>query len=261
MKRVLIYSTSGRSGFEFDTNATTWEELQKDLSQNQVPYSGMKAVLGESRLTLESPKAQVPQQNFTLFLMPKKTKSGDTYDNMSYKECRAAIKVAIEIASNKDDAKEHFSVDGKNYTQTKTEDMKINLRKWFSKGSAKVTEEPAEKPVAEKVVESEVIESKVVKEEEVDKEEPRTTESLLKSVHTSMKMILRRPFVDDLTEENIDSLEESAGAVSAILSDIVIKREEEEKEKQRLLAVEEKKSKLSKEAKAISREFGDLKNL
>lgn len=76
MSKVLIYSTSGRSGFEFETTATTWEELQRDLSTNQVSYDGMKAVLGESRLTLESPKAQIPQLDFTLFLMPIKTKSG-----------------------------------------------------------------------------------------------------------------------------------------------------------------------------------------
>lgn len=75
-RKLTIFNTIGNNKQVINTNATTWEGLQNELSQNGVNYSGMRAVVGESQVTLESSQAILPQEDFTLFLMPQKVKSG-----------------------------------------------------------------------------------------------------------------------------------------------------------------------------------------
>ena len=60
-----------------ETEATIWGELKTALSENGVSYEKMKAVIGETKLTLEADNALLPTEGFTLFLMNKKTKAGD----------------------------------------------------------------------------------------------------------------------------------------------------------------------------------------
>lgn len=73
-----------------ESAASTWEELQRDLSTAGVAYSGMKVIIGESQLTLESSQAQLPEGDFMLFMVPEKVKSGcdddmiDTEDGIAF---------------------------------------------------------------------------------------------------------------------------------------------------------------------------------
>lgn len=76
MKRVTVYSTVGQQKHEVTVSANNWGELQRELSEHGVGTSGMKAVIGESQVTLESNQAEVPSNDFTLFLLPQKVKSG-----------------------------------------------------------------------------------------------------------------------------------------------------------------------------------------
>lgn len=76
MKQVTVYSTAGQNKRVIETTAATWGELQNLLADQGVSYSGMKAVVGETQVTLESNAAMVPDSNFTLFLLPQKVKSG-----------------------------------------------------------------------------------------------------------------------------------------------------------------------------------------
>jgi len=75
-----------------ETAASTWEELQRDLSTAGVAYSGMKVLVGETQVTLESSQAQLPDGDFMLFMVPEKVKSGcdedlvDTEDGISFDE-------------------------------------------------------------------------------------------------------------------------------------------------------------------------------
>lgn len=100
MKQVTVYSTSlGTESKIFSTNARTFGELINDLSSNGIEYNSgnMKAILG-TRVTLESREAQLPEGNFQLFLLPKKTKSGritiyDNYENLSDLERRQLDKI------------------------------------------------------------------------------------------------------------------------------------------------------------------------
>ena len=86
MKTVTVYQTRGQQApVKVETTANTWGELKKDLSSNNVDYSGMKAIIGETKTVLELENAVLPKgltiagqitDNFTLFLSPAKQKAG-----------------------------------------------------------------------------------------------------------------------------------------------------------------------------------------
>lgn len=76
MKSVLVYSTVGSNRKEIQSAAVSWSELKRELAQNGISAEGMKAVVGQTQVTLESPDAQLPNEPFTLFLYPVQVKSG-----------------------------------------------------------------------------------------------------------------------------------------------------------------------------------------
>ena len=121
MRNIKVYSTSGRTNVNLATEATTFSQLKNELDGQGISTSSMKCVIGESKLTLESDNAILPETDFTLFIMPKKTKSGADYSNMSRTECYAAIKGLIETQG--ETASNHFNSE-KNYTNKTTSDLK-----------------------------------------------------------------------------------------------------------------------------------------
>jgi hypothetical protein len=76
-RRVTVYNTLGQNERSVNSDALTWGELQSHLLQAGVSFSGMKAVVGDTQVTLESRDAQIPQTEFTLFLLPGKVRSGN----------------------------------------------------------------------------------------------------------------------------------------------------------------------------------------
>ncbi len=78
-RTVTVYNSVGQAKREVTSSADTWNQLQRDLDMAGIPYSQMKSVVGETRNTLESGEAQLPQGNFTLFLLPTKVKSGVSF--------------------------------------------------------------------------------------------------------------------------------------------------------------------------------------
>lgn len=77
-RSIIIYSTQGNSeGTTINTDVDTWGKLKPILNQNNVPHDGMKVIIGETKNDLTSDDAILPKENFTLFLMPTRTKSGD----------------------------------------------------------------------------------------------------------------------------------------------------------------------------------------
>lgn len=77
MKSVTIISSNTNEPKTINTSATTWAELQADLTSNQIQFSGMKAMVRETRVNLEASNAVLPTGSFTLFLTPGKIKSGN----------------------------------------------------------------------------------------------------------------------------------------------------------------------------------------
>jgi hypothetical protein len=258
MKKVLIYSTTGSNGKIVETEAAEWGDLQTSLTEAGVSFDGMKAIL-DSRVTLESSRAQLPTSDFTLFLMPLKTKSGlemIDIEGLSYYECRAMIRNIIINADDEEAAKLHFTVNGKNYTQTTTINMKINLKKWFKNLSGKKVNPQSEKvskPVVEEKVEAEVIEIPEIPFEKVTKS---TTSLPLGTKVLDVITSIINYFFDNIL--NTSETNELTGILkSAELLN--------EKIKARLDAIakieaeaKEKIDKLNSEASELSREFSDI---
>jgi hypothetical protein len=77
-KNVTVFNTHGQNRNVLrGVTATNWAQLQDLLRRNNIPYEGMRAVVGDTQVTLESDGAQIPPQDFTLFLLPSKVKSGN----------------------------------------------------------------------------------------------------------------------------------------------------------------------------------------
>lgn len=129
MKKITVYSTLGKNATEFNSNGATWKDVQREMSDLRISYSGMKAVIGETRLTLESEKAIVPETDFTLYLMPIKTKSG-----ADRKELFAQMKAAVD---SKQAEKSQFMVEGKNMTQLSTSTLEELWAKFQGTGTSK----------------------------------------------------------------------------------------------------------------------------
>lgn len=123
-KVVTIFTTAGQNGKKVNFSGTTWGELKTVFRENGVNYEGMKAVIGGSQLTVEADAAALPSENFKMFLLPVKTKSGVS-------ESRARIQGIIKKYSDK--GKAHFNKD-KNYTQKKEDELVKLLKTWDKKG-------------------------------------------------------------------------------------------------------------------------------
>ena len=81
-RKVITYSTLGDNMKEVYSSATTWGELQGDLTRAGVRFDGMKVMTNPGQVTLESLQAELPEGEFQLFIMPQKVKSGTDDDDM-----------------------------------------------------------------------------------------------------------------------------------------------------------------------------------
>ena len=140
LKNVTVFMTVGKKSVQFQSGARTWKELQSALNEVGMKHAGMKAVIGETRNTLESDQALLPDTDFTLFLMPIKVKSGNE---------RSDLFELIKAAVAKNPAlKQRFIVDGKNMTQLSTDTLKTL---WAKHGTGGTVAAPAAAEKAGKV--------------------------------------------------------------------------------------------------------------
>jgi len=98
MRKVTIYSTIGNDMKEVMVSSMNWGDLQGELSRNGVNSNGMKAIIGDSQLTLESNQAELPMGDFTLFFMPQKVKSGAWNDDEDDEPRLSGYPASIENA-------------------------------------------------------------------------------------------------------------------------------------------------------------------
>jgi hypothetical protein len=113
------------------SSATTWGALQSDLRSQGISYNKMKAVIGETRHTLEADGASLPEQGFTLFLMNKKTKAGlgKEFNSYKYGQLRGTVRVIL----TDDPSSADLFNKTKNYTTKKGDELLAMLKKY--KGS------------------------------------------------------------------------------------------------------------------------------
>ena len=75
-RTITVNSSNGQPQQQIITIARTWGEFQVELREKNITFAGMKAIIGETRNELSSNQAILPDGNFNVFLLPKKTKSG-----------------------------------------------------------------------------------------------------------------------------------------------------------------------------------------
>lgn len=128
MRKVKVYSTA--FGLKaINSAATTWGELQDDLTTNNVTFGSMNAVENVGNTTLVLKEAKLPEGEFVLMLTPQKTKSGSDYKLVRAKVVEIITKYGVP-------AKEHFNQGGRNYTNKSTAELLGLISLWNENTSA-----------------------------------------------------------------------------------------------------------------------------
>ncbi len=91
-RKIKIYTTAGMPG-TIETNVSTLGELKPLLRQREINYDGMKMLVGETKNELSVDEAVLPTEDFKLYLMPAKTKSGVDFDEMEEAVERIEVKL------------------------------------------------------------------------------------------------------------------------------------------------------------------------
>jgi len=77
MRQIKVISTQGDANIELNSSATTWGELSEEINATgRISTSNMKAMVRETKATLEVAGALLPEGTFTVFLTASKIKSG-----------------------------------------------------------------------------------------------------------------------------------------------------------------------------------------
>lgn len=127
MAKVTIFSTKGSTKKVHETNAKTWGELKREIS-DFYDLSNLQATENVNRADLVSDLAVLPSGDFTLFLRPIKTKSGA----YSYVEAKKIIQANPSL---KEGIKKMY---GKNYTNLNAEKLNEALSKLLNNSSIEV---------------------------------------------------------------------------------------------------------------------------
>jgi|GEM_PF-6910242 len=242
-RKITVFSTKGKQKAHIDTDVATWGELKPLIENEGYDVSSLHATENINRTNLEHKDAVLPEKAFTLFLRPKKTKSGATdadIDAMSFKDLRAAL-----TDSDKTAISEMFD---KNYTRCSTDNLKEYLK---SKGDS--TEEVAEEAEVEEVAET-------VEETTEDAETPVTPLDKANQVKALLSEICEESDNEDIcgrTEVMVEDAEGLIADLEAIYSPEAAaakaKAEEEAAEAKRL--DEEETERLKAEAKELKAGF------
>lgn len=77
MRKVIVVNPQTNSPVTIETDVTNWSELKELISRKGIDVSGMKGVVRETKVSLESAEANLPEGDFTVFLFTAKVKSGN----------------------------------------------------------------------------------------------------------------------------------------------------------------------------------------
>lgn len=87
MSRTVRIKDTDRSGLlTFQVNATTFGQLKDEITSldSSLSFSNKRAIVRETRVTLDSSEAVLPEGSFTLYLMPEKSKAGADWSSFSF---------------------------------------------------------------------------------------------------------------------------------------------------------------------------------
>lgn len=202
MRKITIISTKNAKMNTVETAASTWGELREEL-QGQYDFSSLKAVDGLTKMSYESLDAVLPEGDTRIFLRPTKTKSGATapdYSAMSFGEIREIIKPNEAL-------KTFLSsyVEGKNWTQLKTDQLRQGVTEFFAAPAETAKEEAAEQAEESTVTEEQAVELNLLDKLILAKE--------------AIAEIADLTAIQHLTED-ADDLEEIQGRAEVVLEEI-----------------------------------------
>lgn len=76
MRNIRVISSQTNSAKTIQSSATSWGDLKSELSNHFSGVSDMKAIVRDTRVTLEASDAVLPTSDFTIILSMKKIASG-----------------------------------------------------------------------------------------------------------------------------------------------------------------------------------------
>ena len=142
--KIKIFSTKGTQKYEHTSEATTWGQLKSEIS-SLFDLNSLTATENITKRDLSVDSAELPKQDFALFLRPKATKLGA----YSYVKAKAIIKAAS--AEVKEWVKTAYNTD---YTHLTTAQMNevISRKGLDKKADSSCTEEELENSFSIEVV-------------------------------------------------------------------------------------------------------------
>ena len=87
-RKITVFSTQAKSSQVIESSASTWGELKAEMTD----VGNVRAVLRETRNSLDTPSSKLPDQDFTLFLYPQRVKSGNE-ENVTLEKKKRTVKV------------------------------------------------------------------------------------------------------------------------------------------------------------------------
>ena len=70
MKKITVFSTRGKSNFDFNSHSKNWVELKLELEKLDIYTEGMQTIIGEKQLREENIEV-LPEKDFSLFILPE----------------------------------------------------------------------------------------------------------------------------------------------------------------------------------------------
>lgn len=247
----VTVQTSGKSDKTINTSEVikTWGGLRDVLSSEGYDLSNLKPTENINKTTLEHIDAVLPDGDFRVFLRPSKTKSGNPYANMGFKDLRAKINELGE------EAKAHLSnlVPGKNWTQLTTDELRQGLSSFNApQATNNVVEENATVEETSNTSTSQPV---------TNLEKLQETKSLLNCVKDNTSCGDLEDYVDEAISTideaidliNVGECDDEPSNVSSNTSEV-----ESEEDKQKRLEAEEAERKRKEEEEEIAREAREL---
>lgn len=156
-RKISIYSSRGNKATSLTTNVATWGELLPLINGLGYPVTELHASESVTKTTLEHVDAVLPVGEFTLFMRPKKTKSGASKKRGTGLDKKGLVAlVKKDTASFPAQAKAYYS----GYSSMKTDALAALVGVFKGKVvKAPVVKTPAKTTPAVKKAVSKVVES------------------------------------------------------------------------------------------------------
>lgn len=86
MRNIRVISSQTNSAKTIQSSAANWGDLKNELANHFSGVSDMKAIVRDTRVTLEAADAVLPTGDFTIILSMKKIASGNEFNTTRYKD-------------------------------------------------------------------------------------------------------------------------------------------------------------------------------